>query len=379
MRKFLKVLVIILAVLAIAYAFLPQYAQKALIYFTPDIDDYPIFDNREIAANNPQPWPKHAKYDSIGLPEGYEDTLVAMNSVAFVIIKDGELYFEKYWDDYSPQSKSNSFSAAKSVVAFALLKAIDDGYIKGVDQKVVDFIPEMNGPENKDLSIRDVLTMSSGLNWQESYSGLFNSTTEAYYGKDLFKLIKDLKVVEEPGKTFKYLSGNTQVLGQLVTNAVGKPLSTYVGEKLWTPLNAEQSALWCLDDKNGIEKCYCCFNSNARDFARWGQLMLDTGAWKGKQIISKDLMTEALTPATHLTDQHGESVNYYGYQVWMLNAMGMRMPYMRGILGQYIISIPEKNAVVVRLGHDRSKTYINNHPADVYYYVRCALQMLDHP
>ncbi len=377
MKKLFKGTLITLAILAVTYAFLPRYAQKALIYLTPGIDDYPIFDNREVNAGNPVPWEEHEKYGSIQLPEGYEDTMMMMNTVSYVVIKDGKLLFEKYWDDYGPTSKTNSFSAAKSVVAFALLKAIDEGYITGVDQKLVELVPEMKCPENMNLTLKDIMTMSSGLNWEESYSGLFNTTTEAYYGKDLFKLIKDLKVVEEPGKEFKYLSGNTQILGHAVTNATGKALATYVGEKLWTPLNAEETALWCLDNTTGMEKSYCCFNSNGRDFARFGQMMLDTGMWQGQQIISKDLMTQALTPATYLTDKDGNVVDYYGYQVWILNYKGMHIPYMRGILGQYIYAIPEKNMVVVRLGHDRSKNYIGSHPEDVYYYVRCALKMVD--
>lgn len=374
-HKYLKISIGAIVLLAVVYLSLPQYAQKALIYLNVGINDYPLFDNREIAANDPIPWELHPQMGRLKMSAEYEDTFMMMNSIAFVIIKDGKLLYEKYWDNYGPNSKTNSFSAAKSMVSFALLKAIDEGYIKSLDQKVYEFIPEMECSENMDLSIRDVMTMSSGLNWKESYSGLFNSTTEAYYGKDLFKLIKDLKVMEEPGKEFKYLSGNTQVLGKIVTNATGQALATFVGEKLWTPMNAEHAALWCLDDKDGLEKAYCCFNSNARDFARWGQLMLDTGKWNGKQLISKSLMEQALTPATHLVDEHKKTVDYYGYQVWILNYNGMQMPYMRGILGQYIISIPEKNMVIVRLGHDRSNEKIGAHPADVFYYVRCALDM----
>lgn len=374
-----RILAIILIVLLGVYFSLPQYARIALRYFNPGIEDYPIFENRVIAANNPKSWSFHADYGTIKLHPAYEDTFMMLNSVAFIVIKDGKLLYEKYWDDYGPESKSNSFSAAKSIVAFAILKAVEEGHIKTLDQKVCDFIPAYNTPSNKDLTIRNLLTMSSGLNWQENHKGvntLFQTTTEAYYGKDLDKIINQLEVVSEPGQTYKYLSGNTLVLGRVLTNAVGKPLSTYVSEKLWTPLNAEKDALWCLDKKDGLEKAYCCFNTNARDFARWGQLMLDTGAWQGKQIIDKDLMLEAISPAKYLKDNTGRILDYYGQQVWILNYMKMQIPYMRGILGQYMFAIPEKNMVIVRLGHERSETRTGAHTDDVYYWVRAGMSLV---
>lgn len=378
--KTLKTVIIIFAVIGVIYLLLPQYARTALTYFNPGIEDYPIFENRIIEANNPVAWELHEKFEEIGMSAAYEDTCMMLNSVAFVIIKDGKLFYEKYWEDYGPNSKSNSFSAAKSIVAFGILKALEEGYIKSLDQKACEFIPSYNTPSNKNLTIRNLMTMSSGLNWQENHKGvntLFQTTTEAYYGRDLDKLIDDLVVVEKPGETYKYLSGNTMILGRLLTNAVGKPMGEYISEKLWTPINAEKDALWSLDKKDGLEKAYCCFNTNARDFARWGQLMLDTGAWKGKQIIPKDLMLEAISPATYLKDQSGKMLDYYGQQVWILNYKGMKIPYMRGILGQYMIAIPEKNMVIVRLGHLRSETRTGAHTDDVYYWVRAALQMVE--
>lgn len=378
--KTVKIFVVILAAIGIIYWLLPQYARTALTYFNPGIEDYPIFENRIIEANNPIPWELHESFEDVRLAAGYEDTFMMLNSVAFIVIKDGKLFFEKYWDDYSEDSKSNSFSAAKSIVAFAVLKAVEEGYISSLDQKVCDFIPSYNTPSNKHLTIRNLLTMSSGLNWQENHKGvntLFQTTTEAYYGRDLDKLIHEMVVVDEPGIKYKYLSGNTLILGRIVTNAVGKPLGEYVSEKLWTPLNAEKDALWCLDKKDGLEKGYCCFNTNARDFARWGQLMLDTGAWNGKQIIQKELMLEAISPATYLKDELGNTLDYYGQQVWILNYQGMKIPYMRGILGQYIMAVPEKNMVIVRLGHLRSDTRTGAHTDDVYYWVRAALKMVE--
>jgi CubicO group peptidase (beta-lactamase class C family) len=184
---------------------------------------------------------------------------------------------------------------AKSIVGLAIGAAIDDGFIKSVDQPVADFIPEFQNKTNKNLTIKQVLTMSSGLNWKEDYGGLFNTTTEAYYGKDIRKLIYSLQVTSTPGVKFTYLSGNSELLGMVVEKATGKKLSEYVAEKFWKPMGAEHPALWSLDRKNGMEKAYCCFNTNARDFARWGQLVLNQGTWNGDTLVSPYYLRRSIT------------------------------------------------------------------------------------
>jgi CubicO group peptidase (beta-lactamase class C family) len=374
-NKTFKIIAGIAIILFYVYAFLPRYAQRALIYTTADIDDYKIFDNRTIKAGDPMAWPVHNQFNSVGIPDSWIDSLAKFNTVAYAIIKDSSLLLDAYWQGYNQTSWSNSFSAAKSIIGFAILSAVDRGFIESLDQPVAAFVPEFDNEANRNLSIRDVLTMSSGLNWTESYSGLFNTTTESYYGKDLTKLIIDLKVVEEPGKVFSYKSGDTQLLSMVLRNATGMSVSDYISKYFWTPMHAEHDALWSLDDKDGVEKAYCCFNSNVRDFARWGQLMLNHGRWGEKQLISDELMNLALSPATHLVNEKGEKVDYYGFQVWMMNYKGYEVKYMRGILGQYVFAIPELNMVIVRLGEKRSDQRIGEHPADVAIYLELALEL----
>lgn len=376
-RKGLKITGAVILLILVVYAFLPRYAQKALIYLTVDIDDYKIFDNRPVQAEDPEPWEKDMEYGEVTIPQNWVDSLAQYNTVAYAIIKDSALFLDQYWEGYTDSSYSNSFSAGKTIVGFSILSAIDNGFIESLDQRVSDFVPEFDNPENKDLRIMDVMTMSSGLNWKESYGGLFNTTTESYYGPNIMRLITGLKVVEEPGKIFKYKSGNTQLLSLVLKNATGMTMSEYVSKYFWTPMNAQHNALWSLDQKGGDEKAYCCFNSNALDFARWGELMLSDGNWNGKQLVSKELMTEAMTPADYLVGEDGDPVDYYGYQLWILNYKGMQIPYMRGILGQYVFAIPQKNMVVVRLGEKRSRKYINHHPSDVYMYIDLALELTE--
>lgn len=376
MKKTLKITGIILAILTIAYFSLPKYAQRALIYQKVGIEDYSLFHNREISTANAQEWETSPVASNLELDEESLKKLNELETIAYLIIKDGKIVFEQYWDGYGTESLTNSFSMAKSIVGLLIGAAIDDGYIENTDQKVCEFIPEFNNEQNKNLTIKDVLTMSSGLNWDESYGSLFSTTTEAYYGKDIKKLIYSLQVVETPGKTFKYLSGNTQLLAMIVESATGKKIGEYASVKFWKPMGAVNPALWCLDDNGGMEKAYCCFNSNARDFARWGYLVLNNGVWNNDTLISPNYIKETITPLTHLKNTDGKPVDYYGYQWWLQKINNEYVPYMRGILGQYVFVIPSKNAVVVRLGHIRTKTYTNHHPDDTYLYLETAQKLL---
>jgi CubicO group peptidase (beta-lactamase class C family) len=377
LNKPILIIFLVLVVLGLSILLLPPYARKALIYQKPGIDDYTIFSNRTIKAGKPQPWEQAGNYNQAKLDKAAVDSFEKYQTVAFLIVKDGKLLFEEYWDGYGAESMTNSFSMSKSIIGLLIGAAVDDGYIKSLEQPVADFIPEFRNPANQGLKIKDVLTMSSGLNWKESYGGLFNTTTEAYYGKDIKKLIYSLKVTSQPGVQFSYLSGNTELLAMIVEKATGKSISEYTSLKFWKPMGAEHDALWCLDDKDGMEKAYCCFNSNARDFARWGQLILNQGTWNGDTLISPVYIRQSITPNNHLTDETGQPVNYYGYQWWIINYNGHQVPYMRGILGQYIFVIPDENAVVVRLGHKRSEEKHEHHPADAWIYLNEAFRIIE--
>lgn len=362
------------------YLVLPSnyYLRRALIHLLPKIDQYPIFENRTVKAGNPQPWPESEAYNKLSVPEKFQPVFEDLGTVAFVIIKDSTLLFEQYWEDYSPHSRSNSFSMAKSIVSLAIGCAIDDGFIKNVDQPVNDFYPEFKGYNGKALTLRHLLTMSAGVDFDEAYSSPFSPTTKLYYGDDLQQIALGMKEIEEPGIHFIYQSGVTQLLALIVEKATGENISSYVSRKLWTPLNAEEDALWSLDKKDGIEKAYCCFNSNARDFARFGQLILNKGNWNGKQLVSESYIKEATTPDTNLIfKEYNETNHCYGFQFWHLTYKGMEIPYMRGILGQYVFAIPELNAVVVRLGHKRSDTRtVQHYPDDIDTWLGTAIEII---
>ncbi len=354
------------------------FIYKALIYNYVDIDDLPLFETRALVADNPIPWPVAEDYNKAELPAECDALHEANRSVAYLIIKDDSIRYENYFLGYSDSSLSNSFSVAKSVVGILIGIAIDEGKIKGLDQKVGDFLPHYSEGENNKLSIRHLLTMSAGLDWNESYSGLLGPVTELYYGTDLKKQMNRYKVITEPGITYNYMSGASQLLAIILENATGEKLADYASKKLWGPIGAVHNAEWSLDHKSGMEKAYCCIYSNARDFAKIGQLYLNNGMMYGQQIVPEWYVKESVTPADML-DQTGKQNDKYGYQWWILKHKGHDVFYARGILGQYIIVVPDQKMVIVRLGHKRGEKLDSDHVTDVFVYLDAALEMYAKP
>jgi CubicO group peptidase (beta-lactamase class C family) len=377
MKKTFKIIGIIIAVIALAFLFSPSYLKKALIYQYVDIDDHDIFETRKIKAGNPLPWKIAESYNKSIIIDSLKKKMENYKTVAYLVIQNDSVKYEEYWENYNDSALSNAFSATKSIISLLIGCAIDEGKIKNIEQNVVDFFPEFSEGFGKDLRIKDLLSMSSGLNWDESYGSPFSKTTQAYYCNNLKKLIFDLKVVEKPGQKFNYLSGNTQLLAFILQKATGKSLAEYASEKIWKPLGAQHDALWYLDKKDGMEKAYCCFTSNARDFARLGKLLLDSGKCNGKQVVSSSYISQLSQPDTFLYDEKNKKVDYYSLHWWIVDYQGIKVTYARGILGQYIFVIPSMNAIVVRLGHKRNDNYKNHHPLDVYMYLDIAMGILD--
>ncbi|MCK9303330.1 MAG: beta-lactamase family protein, partial [Bacteroidales bacterium] len=171
-------------------------------------------------------------------------------------------------------------------------------------------------------------------------------------------------------------SGTTALLGLILKNATNMTISEFASKYLWTPIGAQYDAKWSLDHKDGMEKSYCCFYSNARDLARIGQLALQNGKWDGKQVVSKEYLEKAFTAADYLVDEDSYKVDYYGYQWWLLKYKYYNIKYARGIYGQYIITIPELNMVIVRLGNKRDDVKVGAHPKDVFLYIDVATKMI---
>ena len=379
LKKTLKVIVILFALLiAVLYITDTDYLIKAVRtiylrgYTTAFLDDYKKFDNATINIGQPQPWANHKNYNSVAPTETLEKTNKDLGTIAYVIIKNDSIWFEKYYDGYDENSKSNSFSMAKSYVSAMLGKAIMQGHIKSLDQPVCDFLPAFCDEKASKMTVGDLSSMSSGTNWDEAYYSPFSITTRAYFDDDLAKVINGLKVVNEPGQAFKYASGDTQMLAMVIEKATGKKLYDYLEESFWKPLGSENQTLWQLDSEaHDLVKAYCCIASNAKDFARLGKLYKDHGKWNGQQVLDSAFIAKSVTPRFKKSPQYG-----YG---WWLKTMGDKSFFMmRGHLGQYVIVEPEDNVIIVRLGHSKGPgDAVATFTPDISTYIEEAYKMLE--
>ncbi len=376
LKKILIWFVAIFAVLiALLYLFKVDYLITAVrkIYFnghvTAFLDDYKEFENRTIPkSHTPQPWPLATTYNKVKPTETLEKWHKDLGTVAFLVIKNDSLWSESYYDGYDKDSKSNSFSMAKSVVSAALGKAISQGKIKSLDQLVSDFYPQFKQGKSAAMAVGDLSSMASGLDWDESYYSPFSITTRAYFDEHLDQVILSQKGIEDPGKSYKYLSGNTQLLAMVIEKATGKSLADYVWENFWQPMGAENPALWQTDRKDGVVKAYCCIASNARDFARFGKLYEHYGNWNGQQILDSAFVAKSIVP--RFTDSP-----QYGYGFWLSEYQGKKVFYMRGHLGQYVIVIPQDKLIIVRLGAMKSVGG-KPHSDDFFVWIDEAYKML---
>ncbi|MDQ1769778.1 serine hydrolase [Labilibaculum sp. A4] len=377
MSKLVKILVIILILAGAWMLIAPNYLRTSLIYWYANIDDYTIFENKEVSVENGKDWPEDSNYNKFTLDSIDRAYLENNETVAYLVIQDGKVLYEEYWEDYGTESLSNLFSATKSIVSLLIGIAIDQGKINSINDPVGKYLKEFSEDERGNITIKNLLTMSSGLDWDEAYSSPTSITTKAYYGKKLREVSTNQHLVEKPGVRFRYQSGNTQLLSFIIEEATGETIAKYAERKLWKPMQATQPALWSLDKKEGDEKAFCCFNTNARDAARFGQLVLNKGKWNGVPLVSEEYITEATKAASYLlNEEETEPLNFYGFQYWILPYSRMNIPYMRGHLGQYIYSIAEKNAVVVRLGKQKDKIKQGQITLDIPKYVDIAMKII---
>ncbi|MFL1894315.1 serine hydrolase domain-containing protein [Aquimarina sp. 2-A2] len=339
---------------------------------TAFIDDYPHFDNRTIkTAETIKEIPQHQYYNSILPSERLDSTHAALGTTSFLILKNDSVWHEYYAPGYDSLSRTNSFSMAKSIVTALLGKAIMDGHIKSLEQPVGDFFTEFSEGTAAQMTVGDLSSMASGLDWTEHYTSPFSITAKAYYDTNIREVMLDLDVIKTPGEAFEYLSGNTQLLGMVIEKATGQNLSSYLSESFWKPMGMSQDGLWQLDSEDsGMEKAYCCIASTARDFAKFGLLFQNGGTYGGQQLLPEAFTDKAIQP------RFADSA-MYGYGFWLSNHLDKKIFVMRGILGQYVISIPEENITIVRLGHQRSEFKDGkSFTRDFYIYLEEALNML---
>ena len=279
---------------------------------TANIDDHTVFDTRSIDAGDAQPWPLHPEYRDT-LPESFATSLVEGDAVAFLVVHKGELLAEQYFQGYAADSRTNSFSMAKTVLTLLVGRALEDGIIEDLEQPLTALLPEFSDdPLGQKATLGSLSTMTSGYNWDEHYYSPFSPTVELLYGDDVESFVLDGSFSHEPETHFYYSSASTQLLAVSLARALerarpGTTLSDYLSETLWRPLGMNDDAVWHTDGE-GMELAYCCINTNARNYAKLGQLLLQDGDWNGQQLIDAGFIERMRTP---------RATDYYGYSTWM--------------------------------------------------------------
>jgi CubicO group peptidase (beta-lactamase class C family) len=353
------VALLVVGVYAWAWASLDRSSiARAMLWREADVGDQYRFPARTIpAGDEASPLPAGDEIDPPAPPSGAEDDrafdefLRGTGTLGFVVLDDDLLVYERYFEGADRQTRQTSFSVAKSFVSTLIGIAIDEGLIGSVTDPVTEYLPELSerDPRFERITLRDLLTMSSGIRYEEQSLPLpWGDDVDTYYGTDLRDLgLSATQIVRPPGQEWLYNNYNPLLLGLVLERATGTSVSDYMATKLWQPLGAEADATWSLDtEASGFEKMESGLNATPVDYARFGELFLLAGEWNGQRIVSEDWVREA-TAADVTTDPAG----HYQY-FWWIDTQRPDRFYALGNFGQYIYVAPDAGAVIVRNGRD---------------------------
>ncbi|MCI5045222.1 MAG: beta-lactamase family protein, partial [Aquisalinus sp.] len=261
-----------------------------------------------------------------------------------LILQDGAVRLEKYRLGFSAEERWTSFSVAKSLTSTLVGAAIQDGYIASLEDKVSTYITGLTGSAYEDVSIRQLLTMTSGVQWNEDYEdpasdvALFNKHLADDGLPNIVSYMKKLPRAHPPGAVWNYSTGETNLIGILVAEATGQSVASYLSEKIWGPYGMQQDATWLLGE-DGLELSGCCIQAATRDFARFGQFILEGGQVNGVPVLPAGWINSATTKQADF----GAEGEGYGFQ-WWAEDDGPFAAY--GIFGQSIYIDPSRNLVI---------------------------------
>ena len=302
----------------------------------------PMAKSRVVAAGGtPSPLPPGRP---LKLPLDIDAYMGGQRSAALIVLQDGKLRVERYGLGFDGSGRWTSFSVAKSVTSTLVGAAIRDGHIQSMDNTVTDYIPQMKGSAYDQVTIRQLLTMTSGVKWNEDYAdpnsdvARFNNHKPEEGVDALVSYMRRLPREVPAGTRWLYSTGETNLVGILVSQATKKPLASYLSEKIWVPAGMEQQATWLLN-KTGNEISGCCLQAATRDFARFGQFILGGGVVNGQSIVPQGWLAEATSSRTGI----GQPERGYGY-LWWTYADGAYAA--RGIFGQGIFIDPKRKIVI---------------------------------
>ncbi|WP_313606059.1 serine hydrolase domain-containing protein [Comamonas jiangduensis] len=294
------------------------------------------------ASASPSPLPLGA---ALHLQLDVDAYMAGQRSAALLVVHQGKLRLERYGLGFDGAGRWTSFSVAKSFTSTLLGAAVKDGFIQSLDDKVSVYIPELKGSAYDDVSVRQLLTMNSGVQWNEDYAdpnsdvAKFNNHQPEPGVEALVSYMRQLPRAAPPGTRWHYSTGETNLVGTLVQRATKKPLATYLAEKVWGPAGMEQQATWILS-KTGKEIGGCCLQASPRDYARMGLFILNGAKVNGQSIVPDDWWAQATTKRADI----GLPGRGYGYQWWTYDDGSYAA---RGIFGQGIFIDPQRQLVIV--------------------------------
>jgi CubicO group peptidase (beta-lactamase class C family) len=332
---------------------------RALIWRESDVGDQYRFPARRIPASaRASPLPRGGEADFVVSGEGTEldEFLRETDTLAFLVVHEDRLVLERYFGGATRESLQTSFSAAKSFVSTLVGIAIDARLIGSVDDRLTEYLPELAARDSgfQQITLRDLLTMSSGIRYREDGFPSLGDDTYTYYGVDLRDVaLNRVRIEGPPGVSWQYNNYHPLLLGLVLERTTGTSVSNFMATRLWQPLGAEADATWNLDsERSGFEKMESGLNARAVDYARFGLLFLHNGKWNGRRIVSKDWV-RAATRAGSPTDP----VYYYDYgYFWWLDPDQPGRFYALGKYGQFIYVAPDADTVVVRFGRSSGVT-----------------------
>jgi CubicO group peptidase (beta-lactamase class C family) len=280
-----------------------------------------------------------------GGSETIERFMAENKNAGVLVIQNGRIRLEKYALGYDPAGRWTSFSVAKSFTSTLVGAAIEDGYIKSLDDPVTTYIPGLKGGAYEGVTVRQVLTMTSGVKWNEDYTDPKSDVAQFYTVKPdpgvdpTVSYMRKLPRESAPGTKWVYKTGETNLIGVLVTSATGKSLSDYLSEKVWKPFGMEQDAAWMVDER-GQESGGCCLSVSLHDYGRMGLFLLGGGRAGGRDVLPKGWIEAATRKQVDI----GEPGYGYGFQWWTEDDGTYDAV---GIFGQAIHIDPKRKLVVV--------------------------------
>lgn len=301
------------------------------------------------------------KEDNVTLSDGfqYEGKFYASDKFmedtktsAMLVIKDDVIRYEQYFFGGNEDTLFSSNSMGKSFVSALMGIAVSEGYVGSVEDPIGKYIPEFVGTELEKIPIRACLQMASGINFDEE-KDMSGFSMRTLMGRPAMKVISKYGVQEEPYTYRRYLSINTEILGQIIKNATGRGLADYMEEKLWKRMGAAHDAYWTLS--NGTELAMGGLSVSLRDYARFARLYLNNGSYNGEQILEKDWIRDSVDIRAEYSRPGSNYDAYnaigYGYQWWV--PQGEQGEFMAiGVYGQWIYVNPSNRVIIVKTSAD---------------------------